>query len=72
MLHSLPAETYPMGMLNVEVSGPGSATGTFVTPAEDTTLNTHCSLPQHEQKGCTCQSSSATAATAVATTDRRA
>ena len=26
-LHGLPTETYPMGMFNVEVSGPGSATG---------------------------------------------
>ena len=51
MLHGLPMETYPMGMFNVEVDGPGSATGTFVTPAADTTLDTHCSLPQHEQKG---------------------
>ena len=51
MLHGLPTETYPMGMFNVEVDGPGSATGTFVTPAADTTLDTHCSLPQHEQKG---------------------
>jgi len=51
MLHGLPMETYPMGMFNVEVDGPGSATGTFITPAEDATLNTHCSLPQHEQKG---------------------
>jgi plastocyanin len=51
MVHGLPTESYPMGMFNIEVNGPGSATGSFVTPAEDTTLNTHCSLSQHEQKG---------------------
>jgi hypothetical protein len=51
MLHGLPTAVYPMGMFNVEVDGPGSATGTFITPAEDVTLDTHCSLPQHEQKG---------------------
>ena len=51
MLHGLPTEVYPMGMFNVEIDGPGSATGTFITPGEDVTLNTHCSLPQHEQKG---------------------
>jgi len=51
MLHGLPTEVYPMGMFNVEVDGPGSATGTFITHGEDVTLNTHCSLPQHEQKG---------------------
>jgi plastocyanin len=51
MLHGLPTEVYPMGMFNVEVDGTGSATGTFITPGEDVTLNTHCSLPQHEQKG---------------------
>jgi plastocyanin len=51
MVHGLSRETYPMGMFNLEVHGPASVTGTFVTPAEDTTLHTHCSLPQHEQKG---------------------
>lgn len=51
MLHGLPSDVYPMGMFNVEVDGPGSATGTFITPGSNVTLNTHCSLPQHEQKG---------------------
>jgi plastocyanin len=51
MLHGLPKDVYPMGMFNVEVDGPGAATGTFITPGQDVTLNTHCSLPQHEQKG---------------------
>lgn len=51
MIHGLPAETYPMGMFNIEVNGPASVTATFVTPGADTTLHTHCSLPQHEQKG---------------------
>jgi len=51
MLHGLPTSAYPMGMFNVEVDGPGSVTGTFITPGDDVTLDTHCSLPQHEQKG---------------------
>jgi PGF-CTERM protein len=50
MVHGLPADTYPMGMFNIEVNGPGSVTGTFVTPAEGG-FDLHCSLPQHEQKG---------------------
>lgn len=51
MVHGLPAETYPMGMFTIEVNGPGAVTATFVTPGDDVTLDTHCSLPQHEQKG---------------------
>ena len=51
MIHGLPSETYPMGMFNIEVHGPARITATFIAPSEDTTLHTHCSLPQHEQKG---------------------
>ena len=51
MVHGLPTSVYPMGMFNVEIDGPGSVTGTFITPGDDVTLDTHCSLPQHEQKG---------------------
>lgn len=51
MVHGLPEETYPSGMFNIEVNGPARATGTFITPANNTTLTTHCSVPQHEQKG---------------------
>lgn len=51
MVHGLPRETYPMGMFNIEVNGPAEVTATFVTPGEDTVLQTHCSLPQHDQKG---------------------
>lgn len=51
MVHGLPMETYPMGMFNIEVNGPASVTATFVTPSEAVSLHTHCSLPQHEQKG---------------------
>ena len=51
MVHGLPTSVYPMGMFNVEVDGPGSVTGTFITPGDDVTLDTHYSLPQHEQKG---------------------
>lgn len=51
MIHGLPSDTYPMGMFNIEVHGPAWITATFITPSEDTTMHTHCSLPQHEQKG---------------------
>lgn len=51
MVHGLPRETYPMGMFSIEVTGPGRATGTFVTPGSNESLLVHCSLPQHEQKG---------------------
>lgn len=51
MVHGLPTEVYPMGMFTIEVDGPGRLTGSFVTPAENYTLHTHCSLPQHQQKG---------------------
>jgi PGF-CTERM protein len=51
MVHGLPREVYPMGMFTIEVDGPGRLTGSFVTPAKNYTLHTHCSLPQHQQKG---------------------
>jgi len=51
MVHGLPTETYPMGMFNIEVNGPAQISATFITPGRDDTLHTHCSLPQHEQKG---------------------
>jgi PGF-CTERM protein len=51
MVHGLPTEVYPMGMFTIEVDGPGRLTGSFVTPAKNYTMHTHCSLPQHQQKG---------------------
>ena len=55
MVHDLPPETYPMGMFNIEVTGPAKETGTFITPAEDTTLFVHCGVPEHEAKGMVAQ-----------------
>ena len=51
MVHGLPGSVYPMGMFAIEVDGHGRVTGSFVTPAEPYRLHTHCSLPQHQQKG---------------------
>lgn len=51
MVHGLPTEIHPMGMFTLEVDGPGRVTGAFVTPARNYTLHTHCSLPQHTEKG---------------------
>jgi FtsP/CotA-like multicopper oxidase with cupredoxin domain len=51
MLHGLPEQVYPMGMFNIEVDGGETVKGTFITPSEETELNLHCSVPQHEQKG---------------------
>jgi len=51
MVHGLPSATYSMGMFNVEAGLGQTATGTFVTLANDTNLHLHCSLSQHEQKG---------------------
>lgn len=51
MVHDLPPDTYPMGMFNIEVTGPGKETGTFITPPGDDTLFVHCGVPEHEAKG---------------------
>lgn len=51
MVHDLPRDTYTMGMFNIEVTGPGEATGTFITPADRSTLLFHCGVPGHEEKG---------------------
>lgn len=55
MVHDLPAQTYPMSMFNIEVSGPGEQTGTFITPAQDSTLFVHCGVLEHEAKGMAAQ-----------------
>lgn len=55
MVHDLPPETYPMGMFNIEVTGPATETGTFITPPEDATLFVHCGVPEHEAKGMVAQ-----------------
>lgn len=51
MVHGLPMGIYPMGMFTIEVSGPGEATGTFILPAEPTTLLLHCDIAQHTEHG---------------------
>jgi hypothetical protein len=51
MVHGLPQSLYRMGMFNIEVSGPGNMTGTFILPSQDETLLVHCGVPQHMQKG---------------------
>lgn len=51
MVHGLPISIHEMGMFNIEVTGPGNDTGTFITPSEPETLMVHCGVPQHEQKG---------------------
>ncbi len=55
MVHNLPPETYPMGMFNIEITGPASETGTFITPPDDVTLFVHCGVPEHEAKGMVAQ-----------------
>lgn len=55
MVHDLPPDTYPMGMFNIEVTGPGSQTGTFITPPDSGTLLVHCGIPEHEAKGMVAQ-----------------
>lgn len=51
MVHDLPESVYPLGTFTIEVTGPGSETGTFITPAQSETLLVHCGVPQHEEKG---------------------
>ncbi|MFB6191492.1 MAG: cupredoxin domain-containing protein [Candidatus Nanohaloarchaea archaeon] len=51
MVHGLPWNVYPGGMFTIEVTGPGSETGTFILPAQDETFRVHCGVPQHQQKG---------------------
>lgn len=51
MVHGLPMNIYPMGMFSIEVTGPGSDTGTFIVPSYTETLLVHCGVPQHMQKG---------------------
>lgn len=51
MVHDLPTDTYPMGMFNIEVTGPAKETGTFITPPDQETLLVHCGIPEHEAKG---------------------
>jgi len=51
MVHDLPRDTYTMGMFNIEVTGPGRATGPFLTPPDKKTLMIHCGVPGHEEKG---------------------
>jgi len=51
MMHGLPKYLYPKGMFHLEVSGPGSVTGTLILPPGDKTYLVHCDIAQHMEKG---------------------
>ncbi|MEW6297916.1 MAG: copper oxidase [Thermodesulfobacteriota bacterium] len=51
MLHGLPRYLHPEGMFHIEVSGPGSKTGTFIVPSARKTYLVHCDVAQHMEKG---------------------
>lgn len=42
---------YPNGTFLLEADGGQSASGTFITPAEQETLLVHCGIPTHQQQG---------------------
>lgn len=47
----MPHDVWPNGFMLIEVDGPGSDTGTFITPAQPSTIMVHCGVAQHQQKG---------------------
>lgn len=51
MVHGLPRYLHPEGMFHIEVSGPGSQTGTFIVPSARKTYLVHCDVAQHTEKG---------------------
>lgn len=51
MMHGLPKYLYPKGMFHLEVSGPGSVSGTLILPPGDKTYLVHCDIAQHMEKG---------------------
>jgi hypothetical protein len=51
MMHGLPKYMYPKGMFHLEVSGPGSVSGTLILPPGDKTYLVHCDIAQHMEKG---------------------
>jgi hypothetical protein len=51
MMHGLPKYMYDKGMFHLEVTGPGSVSGTLILPAEDKTYLVHCDMAQHMEKG---------------------
>ncbi|MCS6926858.1 MAG: hypothetical protein NZ578_13245, partial [Candidatus Binatia bacterium] len=51
MVHGLPRYLHPEGMFHIEVSGPGSQTGTFIVPSAPKTYLVHCDVAQHMEKG---------------------
>jgi plastocyanin len=51
MMHGLPKYLYDKGMFHLEVTGPGSVSGTMILPAEDKTYLVHCDMAQHMEKG---------------------
>jgi len=52
MLHQLPPTIYPpFGMFNIEVTGPGQRSASFIVPNVDKTYLVHCDVAQHTQNG---------------------
>ncbi len=51
MMHGLPKYLYPKGMFHLEVTGPGSISGTLILPSADKTYLVHCDIAQHMEKG---------------------
>ncbi|HFD12904.1 MAG TPA: copper oxidase [Crenotrichaceae bacterium] len=52
MLHQLPPTIYPpFGMFNIEVTGPGQRSASFIVPNIDKTYLVHCDVAQHTQNG---------------------
>jgi hypothetical protein len=52
MLHQLPPTIYPpYGMFNIEVTGPGQRSASFIVPNEDKTYLVHCDVAQHTENG---------------------
>ena len=52
MLHQLPPTIYPpYGMFNIEVTGPGQRTASFIVPNKDKTYLVHCDVAQHTENG---------------------
>lgn len=52
MLHQLPPAIYPpFGMFNIEVTGPGQRTASFIVPDIDKTYLVHCDVAQHTENG---------------------
>ncbi len=52
MVHELPPSIYPpAGMFNIEVTGPGRRSASFIVPNLDKTYLVHCDVAQHTENG---------------------